>query len=122
MLHAAIMEMEKGLRGRLKFSDPAYGSLSTLRTECRLAEPALLVRDPDRFQVAMEAIGDSFRPPKLDWLESSIEYGIGLGGMRVFADLWNLERFSDCACSPARAARHRRHRIPRAQSRASAAH
>ena len=28
---------------------------------------------------AMEAIGDSFRPPRLDWLESSIEYGIGLG-------------------------------------------
>jgi len=65
---------------------------------------------------AMEAIGDSFRPPRLDWLESSIEYGIGLGGMRVFADVWNLERFSDCACSAARAARlavmNREQRVP----------
>ena len=65
---------------------------------------------------AMEAIGDSFRPPRLDWLESSIEYGIGLGGMRVFADVWNLERFSDCACSPLRAARlavmNREQRVP----------
>jgi hypothetical protein len=64
----------------------------------------------------MEAIGDSFRPPRLDWLESSIEYGIGLGGMRVFADVWNLERFSDCACSPLRAARlavmNREQRVP----------
>ncbi|HVQ13026.1 MAG TPA: hypothetical protein VMS40_05520, partial [Vicinamibacterales bacterium] len=54
---------------------------------------------------AMEAIGDSFRPPKLEWLESTIEYGVGLGGMRVFADLWNVARFFDCTCSPDRAAR-----------------
>jgi hypothetical protein len=25
--------------------------------------------------------------------------------MRVFADLWDIERFFACACSPARAAR-----------------
>jgi radical SAM enzyme (TIGR01210 family) len=54
---------------------------------------------------AMEAIGDAFHPPRLDWLESAIEYGLGLGGMRVFADLWNVERFFECRCSPDRAAR-----------------
>jgi radical SAM enzyme (TIGR01210 family) len=54
---------------------------------------------------ALEAIGDSFRAPRLEWLESAIEYGIGLGGMRVFADLWNVDRFFDCRCSPERAAR-----------------
>ena len=54
---------------------------------------------------AMEAIGDAFRPPRLAWLESAVEYGLGLGDMRVFADLWNIERFFDCACSPERAAR-----------------
>ena len=54
---------------------------------------------------AMEAIGESFRPPRLEWLESTIEYGLGLGGMRVFADLWNIERFFDCSCSSGRAAR-----------------
>jgi hypothetical protein len=53
----------------------------------------------------MEAIGDAFRPPRLAWLESAVEYGLGLGDMRVFADLWNIERFFDCACSPDRAAR-----------------
>ncbi len=54
---------------------------------------------------AMEAIGDSFHPPRLDWLESTIEYGLSLDSMRVFADLWNVERFFDCSCSPDRAAR-----------------
>jgi radical SAM enzyme (TIGR01210 family) len=54
---------------------------------------------------AMEAIGDEFHPPRLDWLESAVEYGLELGGMRVFADLWNIERFFDCSCSPDRAAR-----------------
>ena len=54
---------------------------------------------------AMEAIGDSFHPPRLDWLESTIEYGLSLGGMRVFADIWNIERFFDCACSHARSSR-----------------
>ena len=27
---------------------------------------------------AMEAIGDSFRPPRLEWLESTIEYGLSV--------------------------------------------
>jgi archaeosine synthase beta-subunit len=67
---------------------------------------------------AMEAIGDSFRPPRLEWLESTIEYGVGLGGMRVLADLWNVERFFDCTCSPDRAARlaaiNRGQRVPAA--------
>ena len=65
---------------------------------------------------AMEAIGDAFHPPRLTCLESAIEHGIGLGGMRVFADLWNVERFFDCSCSPGRAARlavvNREQRIP----------
>ena len=54
---------------------------------------------------AMEAIGDQFVPPRLSALEKSIEYGVSLGRMRVFADLWNIERFFSCHCSPDRAAR-----------------
>ena len=54
---------------------------------------------------AMEAIGDEFHPPLLRGLEAAVEYGVSLGGMRVFADLWNIERFFDCSCSPDRAAR-----------------
>jgi radical SAM enzyme (TIGR01210 family) len=54
---------------------------------------------------AMEALGGQFTPPRLAGLESAIEYGISKGGMRVFADLWDIERFFDCDCSRARASR-----------------
>jgi archaeosine synthase beta-subunit len=65
---------------------------------------------------AMEAIGGSFRPPSLRDLEAAVEYGVSTGGMRVFADLWNVERFYDCVCSGQRAARlavmNREQRLP----------
>jgi radical SAM enzyme (TIGR01210 family) len=54
---------------------------------------------------AMEAIGDQFTPPRLAALETAIEHGLSIGGMRVFADIWNVERFFDCVCSSERAAR-----------------
>jgi len=70
---------------------------------------------------AMEALGGEFVPPRLTDLESVIEYGLGqrragpfgpasdpsgpAASMRVFADLWDIERFYSCGCSSARAAR-----------------
>ena len=56
---------------------------------------------------ALAAKGD-FAPPKLATLEAALDYGIGLRRGRVFADLWDLERFSECAaCFPARRERLR---------------
>ncbi len=47
-----------------------------------------------------------FAPPKLATLEAAFDYGIGLRRGRVFADTWDLGKFSDCAaCFPARQAR-----------------
>ena len=67
---------------------------------------------------AMEALGDAFTPPRLPDLETAIEYGLGQRrarpfgraedtgpAMRVFADLWDIERFFSCTCSSARASR-----------------
>jgi uncharacterized Fe-S cluster-containing MiaB family protein len=56
---------------------------------------------------AMEAIGDEFVPPRLAELESVIEHGLSRSrrAMRIFADLWDIERFFSCTCSPARATR-----------------
>jgi radical SAM enzyme (TIGR01210 family) len=64
---------------------------------------------------AMEALGDAFTPPPgLHDLESVIEYGVGQRragpadvrpAMRVFADLWDVERFFTCDCSAGRASR-----------------
>lgn len=47
-----------------------------------------------------------FQEPSLDSLEEVMEYGLGLGKGRVFADLWDLERFSGCdKCFAARRTR-----------------
>ncbi len=47
-----------------------------------------------------------FTPPRLDSLEEVLEYGIGLRRGRVFADLWDAERFCSCnRCGPARVQR-----------------
>jgi radical SAM enzyme (TIGR01210 family) len=58
---------------------------------------------------AMEALSGEFVPPRLTDLESVIEYGLsrraGPASMRVFADLWDIERVYSCECSPARTAR-----------------
>ena len=56
---------------------------------------------------ALEALGDEFTPSRLPDLETVMEYGLSRRGLRVFADLWDVERFYDCACSPARASRLR---------------
>lgn len=37
-----------------------------------------------------------FEPPLLESLEDVLEYGIGLGSGGVFADLWNIKKFSKC--------------------------
>jgi uncharacterized Fe-S cluster-containing MiaB family protein len=54
---------------------------------------------------AMELIGAE--PPRLAALESAVEYGIASGRGRVFADLWDVQRFHTCRCSPHRADRLR---------------
>ncbi|MCZ7641180.1 MAG: radical SAM protein [Verrucomicrobia bacterium] len=51
---------------------------------------------------ALQAQG-VFAPPALATLEAAAAYGVGLGRGRVFADLWDLERFATCgACFPRR--------------------
>lgn len=59
---------------------------------------------------ALEALAQrgEFSPPQLATLEAAVGYGLSLKRGRVFADLWDLERFTRCAhCFPARVARLR---------------
>jgi uncharacterized Fe-S cluster-containing MiaB family protein len=65
---------------------------------------------------AIEALGSAVAPARLAALEAAVEYGVSpgvaaagtyRGRMRVFADLWDVERLFDCDCSPRRAARLR---------------
>ncbi len=52
---------------------------------------------------AMEAL--ALTPPKLRSLETAQEYGLRFRRGRVFADLWDIEKFYDCECSAGRARR-----------------
>lgn len=47
---------------------------------------------------AMDILMDNgnFSLPKLNSLEAVLDYGIGLSSGRVFADVWDLELFSEC--------------------------
>jgi len=54
---------------------------------------------PTRFgNGSLEALAErgEFSPPRLATLEGALAYGVDLQRKRVFADLWDLERFSDC--------------------------
>ena len=62
---------------------------------------------------AMEALGHDVERPRLPALERVVEYGLSLGGLRVFADLWDIDRFFDCECSASR--RDRLQQINRGQ-------
>jgi hypothetical protein len=67
---------------------------------------------PTRFgNGALEVLArqGQFSPPKLAMLETAAAYGINLRRGRVFADLWDLQKFADCPnCLAARAARLKR--------------
>ena len=54
---------------------------------------------------AMEALEDAVERPRLPALERVLEYGISRHRLRVFADLWDVERFFDCECSAPRRVR-----------------
>ena len=53
---------------------------------------------------AMEALAE-YQPPSLRSLEAAVEYGLSRNRGRVFADLWDAEKFFACECGAARAAR-----------------
>lgn len=60
------------------------------------------------FMELLQSAGD-FSLPTIRSMEEVLERGISLGRGRVFMDLWDVEKFSDCShCGPARADRIRR--------------
>jgi archaeosine synthase beta-subunit len=56
---------------------------------------------------AMESLGGAYVRPRLRDLEAVVDYGLSLRErrMRVFADLWDIDQFFTCPCSPRRAGR-----------------
>ncbi len=71
--------------------------------DCGAAVACLIpTREGNGALEALRAQGN-WSPPRLATLEAAANYGASLQRGRVFADLWDLERFSTCAtCFPAR--------------------
>jgi archaeosine synthase beta-subunit len=62
---------------------------------------------PTRDVSAIMPAPGPYERPRLPSLEHVVEYGLQREGIRVVADLWDVEKFFDCTCSSARAARLR---------------
>lgn len=74
--------------------------------DCGATVVSLIPTRPGNGALETLAARGEFAPPKLATLEAAFDYGIGLRRGRVFADTWDLGKFSDCAaCFPARQAR-----------------
>lgn len=87
-----------------------------LARECRATAASLIpTRAGNGAMETLQEAGD-FTPPRLVSLEESMEYGLNLEGMRVFTDLWDVERLNTCDCSQMRierlAAMNRTQAIP----------
>ena len=76
--------------------------------ECGAAACTLIpTRGGNGAMEALAAAGD-YAPPSLASVEAALEYGLSWRTGRVFADLWDIERFASCAaCGPARVERLR---------------
>ncbi len=53
---------------------------------------------------AMEVLAarGEYEVPEIRFLQAAVEYGIALKKGRVFADLWDIEKFVNCNCDPVR--------------------
>ena len=64
---------------------------------CGASVVSLIPTRPGNGALETLAAQGEFSPPKLATFEAAFDYAIGLRRGRVFADTWDLERFSDCA-------------------------
>ena len=71
--------------------------------ECGATVTALIPTRTGNGAMDRLAAAGQFTEPTLGQLEDAMDYGVGQARGRVFADLWDLERFSSCdACFPPR--------------------
>ena len=91
----AVSEQEQWLRQSIDFAfDCGATAVSLIPTRSGNGAMEVLLAE------------GQFSPPALAELESAVAYGIGARRGRVFADLWDLEKFSSCPhCLAARKAR-----------------
>ncbi|MGH7136474.1 MAG: radical SAM protein [Pirellulales bacterium] len=98
LLRPPFMTEEEGGEWAIKSLEYAF----SLGVACCAVIPT---RDGNGILERLAAAGQ-FAPPTLRSLERVLEHGLSLARGRVLADLWDIERFYDCAeCGTRRAAR-----------------
>lgn len=97
LLRPPFLSEEEGLYWAQRSLDFAF--------ECGASVCCVIpVRGGNGVMEVLKEQGD-YAPPKIKTLETALEYGLSLGKGRVFADLWDIERFTGCGCDTARIAR-----------------
>ena len=98
LLRPPYLSETEGIEWAVKSLEYAF----SLGVECCSVIPT---RGGNGALARLQAAGE-FAPPRLRSLELTLEAGLALMRGRVFADLWDAERFYECpACGPARVAR-----------------
>jgi len=100
LLRTPFQDEQQGLEWAQRSIDYAF----SIGVECCVAIPT---RAGNGAMDQLQADGH-FNAPSLQSLENALDYGVGLHRGRVFADLWDIERFFDCSkCGPDRVERMR---------------
>jgi radical SAM enzyme (TIGR01210 family) len=98
LLRPPFLDEEEGIEWAKRSLDFAFA----IGVECCSVIP---VRGGNGAMERLAGRGD-FAPPRLESLEHVLEYGLSLRQGRVFADLWDVDRFYPCErCGPKRAGR-----------------
>lgn len=98
LLRPPFLDEEEGIQWAKRSIDFAF----EVGVECCVIIPT---RSGNGAMEELEKAG-YFHPPKIQSLEEVLDYGISLSKGRVFADLWDLEYFSECdECLEVRKAR-----------------
>jgi radical SAM enzyme (TIGR01210 family) len=75
--------------------------------DCGASVVSLIPARAGAMELDALALNGDFAPPTVETLEAAHEYGVGLRRGRVFADLWDLQKLSECQ----RCFTHRRQRL-----------
>ncbi|UCG89347.1 MAG: radical SAM protein [Gemmatimonadota bacterium] len=95
LLRTPFQSEQQGVEWAMRSIDYAFG----VGVECCVVIPT---RAGNGAMDQLQREGH-FEPPSMESLEQVLDYGVSLGCGRVFADIWDLERFYTCEeCGPGR--------------------
>lgn len=101
LIKPPFMSEAEGLEWAVRSTEFAF--------DCGATAVSLIPTRPGNGALEALAAQGHFAPPRLATVEAALERGLALGRGRVFVDLWDLEKFSNCpACFAARRERLQR--------------